>query len=324
MNEPSLRDLADAAQCLRDGGLVAFPTETVYGLGADASNPAAVRRIFAAKGRPADHPLIVHLPGAEALESWAREIPPGAWRLAERFWPGPLTLILRRAAKAPLEVTGGQDSVGLRVPNHPVALALLRAFGGGVAAPSANRFGRVSPTCAEHVREELDGRVDRILDGGPCRVGVESTILSLAEGRPRLLRPGGIPLSALQEVLGEEIAAPEAGCEIRAPGLLASHYAPATRLEVWLPDALDSRRDQLARQGRTVAVMRIGHGAGDKQDALVMPGDAAGYARQLYAVLRRLDAGGFDVLLAEAPPDTEDWQAVNDRLRRASHSGEYS
>jgi L-threonylcarbamoyladenylate synthase len=325
MKQSSIGELADAAQCLRDGGLVAFPTETVYGLGADASNPAAVRQIFEAKGRPADHPLIVHLAGADALERWARNIPAAAWRLAERFWPGPLTLILLRAPGVPDELTGGQDTVGLRVPDHPLALALLREFGGGVAAPSANRFGRVSPTTAEHVRQELDGRVDRILDGRPCRVGVESTILSLAEESPVLLRPGAITLSALEAVIGEPVTTVQTGTIIRASGALESHYAPDTRLELWPLEVLDARIASLADSGANIAVLRIGAAAGENRypsrvRVFPMPEDAAEYARRLYADLRSLDGAGFDLLLAEAPPETEAWAAVRDRLRRASHS----
>lgn len=323
MKQPTPETLAAAAQCLREGGLVAIPTETVYGLGADASNPQAVLRIFAAKGRPADHPLIVHLAGAESLEYWARDVPPGALRLAERYWPGPLTLILRRG-RAPLEVTGGQDSVGLRVPAHPLALALLRAFGGGVAAPSANRFGRVSPTRAWHVRRELGDRVDMILDGGPCRVGVESTILSLAGDRPVLLRPGAVALSALQEVLGEEIAPPSTPVAVRAPGMLASHYAPETPFEVWPARELRQRADELAQAGRKAAVLcldpqRCGIAATANLALFSMPAAPDDYARRLFAVLRRFDGMGLDVLLAEAPPETEAWQAVRDRMRRASY-----
>jgi L-threonylcarbamoyladenylate synthase len=343
MNDFSPRDIEAAAQVLRVGGLVAFPTETVYGLGADAGNPEAVLRIFAAKGRPADHPLIVHFAWLDDLDYWAREVPNAARRLAERFWPGPLTLILKRR-HAPLEVTGGQDTVGLRMPAHPVALALLDAFGGGVAAPSANRFGRVSPTAAHHVRNELMGKVDMILDGGPCQVGVESTIISLAGERPRLLRPGAIPLSALQEALGEEVdpaatrpaasvaalaearpasdPVPSSVEDIRAPGMLASHYAPETPLEVWPLAALKRRGDELARSGGKAAALLI-----DGERYVIpdnpsvfpvpMPADPTDYARRLYAVLRMLDGTGFDLLLAEAPPDTEDWHAVNDRLLRA-------
>ncbi len=325
MQEPSPHIIAAAAQLLQDGGLVAFPTETVYGLGANAADPAAVRRIFAAKGRPADHPLIVHVEGPDALDLWARDVPSAAWRLAERFWPGPLTLILRRG-KAPLEVTGGQDTVGLRVPGHPVALALLKAFGGGIAAPSANRFGRVSPTRAWHVRQELQGRVDMILDGGPCRVGVESTIISLAGARPVLLRPGAIVLHELQDVLGEEVVAPAVGDTIRAPGMLASHYAPVTPLEVWPTAELRQRAEELARTGLKVAVLlidpeRCALTATPNLIPFPMPTAPENYARRLFAVLRLFDNAGLDLLLAEAVPETEAWQAVNDRMRRASRSG---
>lgn len=330
MQEPSSNMINAAAQLLRAGSLVAFPTETVYGLGANACNPKAVRRIFEVKGRPADHPLILHLARIDNLGYWARDIPEGGWRLAERFWPGPLTLILKRGY-APLEVTGGQDTVGLRVPDHPVALALLEAFSGGIAAPSANRFGQVSPTRARHVRKELKGKVDMILNGGPCRVGVESTILSLADEQPRLLRPGSIPLSALQEVLGAEITTLTSVGGIRAPGMLSSHYAPVTRFEVWPIDALRQRGEELAHSGIRTAVIFIGSVKSEIPEipALIpffMPAEPADYARKLYAVLRLLDSAGFGVLLAESPPDTEAWQAVNDRLRRAhcnrNHVGE--
>jgi len=191
-----------AAALLRQGELVAFPTETVYGLGADASNPEAVAKIFAAKGRPADHPLIVHIPGVEHLDRWAREIPETAFASAKAFWPGPLTLILKRQPNVPDAVTGGQDTVGIRVPGHPLALELLKAFDGGVAAPSANRFGHVSPTTAQHVHDELGSAVAMVLDGGPCRVGIESTIVNLTGPQSRILRPGMISAADLGRVLG--------------------------------------------------------------------------------------------------------------------------
>ncbi|MDP2099278.1 MAG: L-threonylcarbamoyladenylate synthase, partial [Methylobacter sp.] len=257
MQEPSSSLIDSAADVLRNGGLVAFPTETVYGLGANACDPAAVRRIFEAKGRPADHPLIIHLHSLENLDFWANDITESVWRLAEHFWPGPLTLILKRR-HAPLTVTGGQETVGLRIPNHPVALALLKAFNGGLAAPSANRFGKVSPTRAKHVRAELGDRVDLILEGGPCRMGVESTILSLVDGQPRLLRPGSISLSALQEVLGTEILTPTPASNIRAPGMLKSHYSPETRFELCPKDQLNRRGNELASSGLRTAVMFIG------------------------------------------------------------------
>src|SRR4249919_832993 len=191
-------EIARAAAILRAGGLVAFPTETVYGLGADASSPAALGRMFAAKGRPSDHPVIVHLQAGEDLTHWARNIPVVAQQLADHFWPGPLTLVLRRAAGVLDAVTGGQETVGLRTPSHPIAQRLLKAFGGGIAAPSANRFGRVSPTTAQHVRDELGDALDLILDGGPCEVGIESTIVDLSTGTPVLLRPGRIGVAEIE------------------------------------------------------------------------------------------------------------------------------
>ena len=228
-------DLAAAVAALGSGGLVAFPTETVYGLGADAANADAVARIFEVKGRPLGHPVIVHVAAADALDEWAVAIPPAARLLADECWPGPLTMILRRSARVPDVVTGGRDTVGLRVPDHPVARSLLEAFGGGVAAPSANRFGKVSPTTAGHVLADLGAEVDVILDGGPCHVGVESTIIDLTGEWPEVLRPGGVGLERLIEILGPSVRR-WAGAAItdpgsaRAPGMLAAHYAPSARV----------------------------------------------------------------------------------------------
>jgi L-threonylcarbamoyladenylate synthase len=318
---PITDDIEAAVRRLRAGGLVAFPTETVYGLGADAANPAAVRRIFAVKGRPPDHPLIVHIGDAAMMPAWAREIPPIALRLAERFWPGPLTLILKRG-QAPLEVTGGQDSVGLRVPGHPVALDLLRRFGGGIAAPSANRFGRVSPTRAEHVLDEFGESVDLILAGGDCRVGLESSILSLVGERPVLLRPGAIAASELEAVIGAPVAGHPMTSNVRAPGMLESHYAPDTRLLLCRPEQLAATSRELTAHGLRIAVMMRTLSAdelpnGPHQHS--MPAGASEYGRELYASLRRLDDADFDIILVEQPPDEEAWRAVNDRLGRASH-----
>ncbi|ARU30777.1 threonylcarbamoyl-AMP synthase [Sulfuriferula sp. AH1] len=313
-----------AAELLRAGGTVAFPTETVYGLGADAANPLALHRVFEAKGRPADHPLIVHIADASNLSEWAQDIPDAAWRLAAAFWPGPLTLILRRHDQVLNEVTGGQDTVGLRVPDHPVAAALLHAFGGGVAAPSANRFGRVSPTTAQHVRDELGAQVGIVLDGGTCRVGVESTIVSLAHGKAVLLRPGGLSVAAIEDVLQQKITSTQAtGREVRAPGALSAHYAPATPLELHPADALWQRVHQLSAQGRKVIVLGLGDASGSDISGggfayFPMPGFADEYARVLYATLHRFDRAGFDYLLAEAPPDTQPWLAVRDRLQRGA------
>lgn len=315
--------IQEAVALLSSGDVVAFPTETVYGLGADAGNPEAVRRIFAIKGRPANHPLIVHIGDVSLMHEWAREVPPAAERLAERFWPGPLTLILKRG-KAPLEVTGGQDSVGLRMPDHPVALALLRAFGGGVAAPSANRFGRVSPTRAEHVLAELGETADLILEGGDCRVGLESTILSLLDDPPVLLRPGAISPAELEAVIGRPIVRPAQPTDVRAPGTLESHYAPDTRLLICPTTALEHQIDACLAQGFRVALMHYSAaGAAVSRHFGVhpqpMPNDASDYGQALYATLRALDLQGFDMIVVEAPPREEAWRAVNDRLGRASH-----
>ncbi len=231
-------EIARAAAILRAGGLVAFPTETVYGLGADASNASALRRMFAAKGRPSDHPVIVHLQAAEELTRWSREMPAIAQRLADRFWPGPLTLVLQRAAGVLDAVTGGQETVGLRVPAHPMARRLLQAFGGGIAAPSANRFGRVSPTTAQHVRDELGGAVDLILDGGACEVGIESTIVDLSTGAAILLRPGRISATAIEQVTGQPVLSATSASP-RASGTLAAHYAPTIPLRLATPRSLE-------------------------------------------------------------------------------------
>ncbi|HMW16916.1 MAG TPA: L-threonylcarbamoyladenylate synthase [Accumulibacter sp.] len=330
--DPAELDRAVAA--LRAGELVAFPTETVYGLGADAANPLAVAKIFAAKGRPADHPLIVHLPGADYLAQWAREIPPMAWELAEAFWPGPLTLILKRAHWVPDAVTGGQDSVGVRLPAHPLALDLLRAYaaaGGGrdglsgIAAPSANRFGRISPTKAKHVREELGEAVKIILDGGRCPVGIESTILDLtvADQAPRLLRPGHLSPETIAQVIGIEPTAPEqigAGTP-RVSGSLAAHYAPQTPLRTVVGKDLGQTLLTLLAQGQRCGVLcrhplRI---SADNMVQRVLPDEPAGYAFALYAALRELDGSGVDQILVEEIPATAAWRAIADRLTRAAY-----
>lgn len=310
-----------AVSLLRDGGVVAFPTETVYGLGADAANEQAVHRIFSIKGRPADHPLIVHLADAGMIERWARDIPDVAFRLAERFWPGPLTIVLRRSATVSGLVTGGLDTVGIRVPAHPVAQHMLREFRGGVAAPSANRFGRISPTCADHVRDELGSAPDLIIDGGDCQVGLESTIISLADDRPILLRPGGISLHELCEALGRKVAHPgQPDPALRAPGCHASHYAPLTPAFIITSAHLSAVLQGSGAAGQSAAILCHTKTVTDLYPAsrcLLLPNDPIGYGQALYATLRRLDAGGYDEILIEAVPQTEPWRAVRDRLCRA-------
>jgi L-threonylcarbamoyladenylate synthase len=308
-------DIARAAAILRGGGLVAFPTETVYGLGADATNPDAVRRIFAAKGRPADHPLIVHVADAGELGAWAREIPENARHLADAFWPGPLTLILRRSASVSDLVTGGQDTVGVRVPSHPVAQLLLRAFGGGIAAPSANRFGRISPTTAEHVRSELGDRVDLVLDGGASEVGIESAIVDVSGDVPRLLRPGMIGAGQIETVLGCALGAASMQSP-RVSGMLEAHYAPTTPLIMLTRDAIT--RLAPAFEGPQVVLARCSAPAGAASAWMEAPEDPRGYAHELYRNLRALDAGGYARIIIEALPDTPEWAAVRDRLTRAA------
>ncbi len=315
-------DIPQAVDLLKRGELVAFPTETVYGLGADALSPAAVAKIFAAKGRPADHPLIVHLADAGRLADWARELPPEAERLAAAFWPGPLTLILKRQPRVPDMVTGGQDTVGLRVPSHPLALELLAAFGGGLAAPSANRFGRISPTTAAHVREELADRVPLILDGGPCPVGIESTILDLSRGRPVLLRPGHVGAADIARVTGRvpEAAAQQDEAAPRVSGSLAAHYAPRTPLVLVPGDSLPiAVRQALVANERIAVLACLAQPISDERIAWrTAPRDPAGFAHELYAHLRELDALGCARIVVQRPPVSENWQAVMDRLKRAA------
>jgi L-threonylcarbamoyladenylate synthase len=312
-------DIDRAVQALRDGEVVAFPTETVYGLGADAQNPDAVRKVYELKGRPATHPLIVHIDHPRALERWALQVPPAAAALAARFWPGPLTLILRRAPAVDLAITGGQDTVAVRVPAHPVAQQLLKAFGGGIVAPSANRYGHVSPTRAEHVRDEFGDDLPIVLDGGDCKIGLESTIVSCVDAVPRILRPGAITLTQLRTVVPEAQGSPDAFAP-RVPGSDTKHYAPSTRLSIVTSQTLEEVVGQLTEKHDRVAVLacrppRVANrymtwiNAGRRADV---------YARELYVNLRTLDKVGAREILVEEVPQGEQWDAVRDRLRRAA------
>jgi L-threonylcarbamoyladenylate synthase len=303
--------------------LVAFPTETVYGLGADARNVEAVTRIFAVKGRPADHPLIVHLASAEELPHWAARVPEAARRLAAAFWPGPLTLLLPKAADVPSTTTGGLSSVGLRVPAHPVALELLRRFGGGVAAPSANRFGRVSPTSAAHVQADLGDDIDWLLDGGSCAVGVESTILDLTRDAPVLLRPGGVTAEQIEALLGVPVSR-QAPSDVRAPGMLASHYAPRARVELVEEPSLLGRAEQLAQSGQRVTVLvrtvenQAALAAVPRLKLLELGPDDDAAAQHLYGALRQADVDGADVVLTCLPAARGLGEALADRLVKAA------
>jgi L-threonylcarbamoyladenylate synthase len=314
--------LAHAADLLRQGGLVAFPTETVYGLGANALDPAAVARIFAAKGRPANNPLIVHVADTADALRVAAEWPAEAARLAERFWPGPLTLVLPRRPEVPDPVTAGGPTVAVRVPAQPIARELIRLAGVPLAAPSANRSNRLSPTLAAHVLRDLDGRIDLVLDGGPTTGGIESTVLDLSRRSPRLLRPGLIEPAALEEVIGPiERAVPSADgiSALPSPGMLVRHYAPRTPLDL----VADGRKrvHELHASGLRVAWLvwfAVPEGTVPPEVHIErLPGDARGYAAQLYQALHELDDAGMDRIVAEMPPEGEEWLGVRDRLRRA-------
>lgn len=330
--------IARAAAVLRRGGLVAFPTETVYGLGAAALDARAVRRIFEAKGRPSHNPVIVHVADADAARTVAADWPESARALAERFWPGPLTLVVPRGPAVPDEVTAGGPTVALRVPDHPVALALIRAAGVPVAAPSANLSTSVSPTRAVHVLRTLDGRIDMVLDGGPCAGGIESTVLALPrDGAPRILRPGLITRAQIEAVLGRSVlapsGAPEAGASapspentaavapLPSPGMLERHYAPRAPLVIAAGDGRTAARtfaDQGLRTGWLAFEDENRAGLPASVRVEVMPRDPAGYAARLYAALHDLDALPVDRIVASRLPDTDDWTALRDRLKRAA------
>lgn len=304
-----------AAELLRTGGLVAFPTETVYGLGANALDPAAVRGIFAAKGRPSSNPLIVHVADPSQIANVAAEWPETARRLAERFWPGPLTIVVPKKPGIPDEVTAGGETVAVRCPNHPVARALIAEAGVPVAAPSANRSTELSPTRAEHVLRGLGGSIDLILDGGPCPGGIESTVVDVTGDVVRLLRPGLVTVPMLEAVVGAvDLASRERELPVpvaRSPGQMAKHYSPRTPLRlVDGEDITDDHLEATAAGKRVRSLLLYGPTA--------MPADPTGYAAELYSRLHELDAAGLDLILVEAPPDTPEWAAVRDRLTRAA------
>lgn len=307
--------LSNAVQALKRGEVIGLPTETVYGLAADAMNISAVHKIFALKGRPADHPLIVHIADSAQLPKWAINIPEEAYVLAQHFWPGPLTMILRKHADVPGEVTGGQDTVGLRCPAHPLALTLLRQLNGGVAAPSANRFGRISPTTAQHVRDEFGAAVPIVLDGGECEVGIESTIIDLSSQQPRLLRPGMISQNEIEAVIGP-IGLTANRESPRVSGSLAAHYAPRTPMQMFSRIALIEeyeRKTALGLNCEALCLDTLPRGT----RGLSLNKEYHAYAHGLYAAMRELDSRNADLLLIEQTPQTSDWLAVNDRLNRA-------
>ena len=326
-SNPDPASIATAVRLLEAGALVAFPTETVYGLGADAENPEAVRRIYRAKQRPENHPLIVHLAPEADVGYWSSAVGPAAQKLMAAFWPGPLTLILARAVHIPDTVAGGQQSIGLRSPSHPVAQALLRGFKagrGGIAAPSANRFGHVSPTTASHVRDEFRDSplLTCILDGGQSTVGIESTILDLSRGRPVLLRPGQVSAAQIAACLGELPGLPDTAAP-RASGTMASHYAPQAPVATLPAAQLAAVIVQQTARGHRLALMDYSGSVDAGPLAIArhvrLPHDAVRYAHDLYATLRQLDRADIDLILIESLPVCDAWQAVNDRLGRAAY-----
>jgi L-threonylcarbamoyladenylate synthase len=312
-------EIDEAVEALREGELVAFPTETVYGLGADAQNPDAVRKIFELKGRPASHPVIVHIEHPRALERWALSVSPQASALAEKFWPGPLTIVLRRAPAVDLAITGGQDTVAIRIPGHPVAQQLLRAFGSGIAAPSANRYGRISPTRPDHVREEFGDALKIILDGGDSKIGIESTIVSCVDSVPRILRPGVITLSQLRTVVPDVQGGPDA-MSPRMPGSDAKHYSPVIPVSLVASGTLEEVVGQMTDTHDRIAVLAMRPPrVANKYMTWINAGKRADvYARDLYVNLRTLDKSGAKEILVEEVPAGEQWEAVRDRLRRAA------
>lgn len=313
------RDAGDAVAALRGGGLVALPTETVYGLAAHARDPAAVARLFAVKGRPATHPVIIHLADAGMLTSWATDVPQWAHDLADALWPGPLTLVLPRADTVLDAVTGGQPTVGLRVPAHPLTLQVLRELADGIAAPSANRYGQVSPTTAQHVLAELGDHLDPdrdlVLDGGPCPVGVESTIIGAWDDTPRLLRAGAVTASQVAALVGREVSTVGAG--VRAPGTTATHYAPRAAVVPVEPDSLEGAVDHVAGPFGLIALADV-RGPDAAHVRLAAPDDDDEYARVLYSALRAADEAHLGVVVAVLPPDSGVGHAVRDRLQRAA------
>ncbi len=326
----SSEQIIAAARALEQGALAGFPTETVYGLGADAENVDAVANIYKTKGRPSNHPVIVHIAPEADIAYWVKDVPAAAQALINAFWPGPLTLILKRATQIPDAVSGGQDSIGIRCTSNPVAQALLRVFKngkGGIAAPSANKFGHVSPTTAAHVLEEFsaevaNGMIAAILDGGQSEVGIESTIVDmsrLATHGPVLLRPGHITLAQLEQVLGVPVGMPDQAAP-RASGTLEAHYAPSTPVALVAVDALDETITQLLTAGKRVAVMayEAHRETSGLQAWRQLNNDPVSYAHDLYADLRELDHVNADIILVEALPNTREWQGVSDRLRRAA------
>ncbi len=310
-------DIALAANHIRNGEVVSFPTETVYGLGADATNEQAIAKVFAYKGRPADHPLIVHLADISQLHIWAQEIPKCAYLLAEHFWPGPLTLILQKQPSVSKLITGGQDTIGIRIPQHPLTLNMLKLFNGGIVGPSANKFGKVSPTCAEHVAKDLNDKSVLILDGGSANVGIESTIVDLTNNTPIVRRAGSIAVNTISKVLQQPVDMFLHDNKVRTPGNAALHYAPSTPILLVAKNDLEANIYYHQKQRLQLGVLSM-QPVGQDIIQINAGAEPSAYARDLYANLRALDQQNCDLILIEQPPEEIEWSAINDRLARAS------
>jgi len=324
LDKPDVEGIKDAAEVIRKGGLVAFPTETVYGLGADALNAEAVKRVFDAKGRPPDNPLIVHIADHHQLIDLADEVPEKGQRLAKEFWPGPLTLVVKRTFLVPDIVTAGLETVGIRMPDHPVALALIMEFGGGIVGPSANLSGRPSPTSAQHVMEDLKGRVDVVLNAGPAEIGIESTVLDVTVDPPVILRPGGLHKESIEDIVGPVRAAADEELLKRSPGTRHRHYAPRARVVLvgeGNAQELMSFLQEFRQQGKSVGCIVHSHELSKVESGdffRVLPSPIDFFARYLFRTLRELDQGGAHVILVEQVAEGGLGSAVMDRLRRAS------
>lgn len=318
-NNKITTDLDLTVQLLKAGAIVAFPTETVYGLGADATNPAAIQQVFAAKGRPADHPLIVHIGTIEQLTLWAKDIPATALQLAQQFWPGPLTLILNKQPQVSSLITGGQDTIAIRMPQHPLALQLLQRFGSALVGPSANRYGRVSPTTAQHVANDLGAAVAAILDGDQCSVGIESTIVDLTGNTTKILRSGAITAAAISQLLQQDVTVmQDADRNMRSPGDVASHYAPLTKVLLLTQEELSTQAATLVQKFSVLSFQAKPQNLNDHIYWQQVARDPKNYAHDLYANLRKHDQLQNDLLLIERPPYAPEWLAILDRLTRAS------
>jgi len=328
LSQEKLDQIITAARLMKTGGVVAFPTETVYGLGADVTNAAAVRKVYEIKQRPTNHPLIVHIGDIAFLKYWTQAIPEPAWTLANHFWPGPLTLILKRSQHIPNYITGGQDTVGIRIPAHSVALALLHALGPdrAIAAPSANLFGKISPTSATHVRAALDKKIDMILDGGACTIGLESTIVGFNRDTVSVLRPGGISVSAIESVLGKTaILCQNKKPATRVSGSLPAHYAPTTPLKLYPTEVIfQTARILSTRNLRSVVITWSDIDLSELNDSNIhharLPKNPVSYGKHLYATLHQYDHASLDCIIMETPPELPSWLAITDRLQRASFS----